>query len=138
MAKSKLSWSLTDSTLAVEVLATKTKVTFDIAKLFPKFMEMSDVQQRTIANGLKQKLADHLARPTDMALTPQEMVVELNALWERLCSGHWNMEGKGTSRVKVSELKAQVVEKDELLAEMDMKLAEAQALIDKLTKTKTE
>ena len=136
MAKSKLSWSLTDSTLAVEVLATKTKVTFDIAKLFPKFMEMSDVQQRTIANGLKQKLADHLARSADVALTPQEMVTELNALWERLCSGHWNMEGKGTSRVKVSELKAQVVEKDELLAEMDMKLAEAQALIDKLTKTK--
>jgi len=101
MAKSKLSWSLVETKLVVEILATQAKVTFDIGEIYPNFMDMSDVQQRVIANGLKQKLADHLARTKDMVLTPIEMKTELEVLWERLCNGHWNVEGKGGRVAKI-------------------------------------
>ena len=102
MAKSKLSWSLVDAIMTVEILATKTKVSFDMTKIFQGFKGMSDVQKKVIANGIKQKLADHLARPLDMTLTPVEMHEELKALWKRLCEGHWNKEGTGTRTAKLT------------------------------------
>ena len=94
---SNLSWSMavdkdnviTGSEMTVEILAMKEKLTFDLVKIFADFMKASQVQMRVIANGVKQKLADDLARATDVKLTPQEMKVELTALWDRLVSGYW-------------------------------------------------
>lgn len=100
MAKSNLSWDIVDTKLVVEILAIKRKVSFDMGKVFPDYGKYTAVQQKTIANGLKQKLADHLARPTDMKLTPVEMIVELEALWKRLTTGHWNMEGTAKDTMK--------------------------------------
>jgi len=133
MAKSKLSWSLIDSTMVVEILATQAKVSFDLAKIFPDFPSYNDVQKHTIANGIKQKLADHLARPTDMTLTPVEMKTELLASWDRLCSGHWNVEGRGGGGIKKAELQAKVSDQAKQLDDMGIKLDEAMALIEKLT-----
>ena len=94
MAKSNLSWDLADSKLTVTVLATKVKLTFDLAKIYPGFDKMTDVQKKLIAYGTKQKLADKVAKPTDEKLTPAEMQAELKALWDRLVDGVWRIEGE--------------------------------------------
>ena len=108
MAKSKLSWSLDGSKMTVEVLEIKKKLTFDLAEIFPDFVKLKDVQQKMIANGAKQKLADSLARSADVTLTAQEMVTELQALWARLVAGNWNRPGgeaKATMKKKLEEAK---------------------------------
>ncbi len=97
MAKSNLSWSMDvdkgnviiGSEMVVEILAIKEKLTFDLEDLFPGFMDLDQVQMRCVANGVKQKLADDLARKSDEKLTPVEMKAELQALWDRLVSGYW-------------------------------------------------
>jgi len=101
MAKSNLSWSLAESKLTVEVLALKQKMTFGLDMLFPGFAKYDNVQQMTIAYGVKQKLADHVARSADVKLTPAEMVVELKALWNRITVDKlWNKPGEGKSTMK--------------------------------------
>ena len=101
MAKSNLSWSLAESKLTVEVLALKQKMTFGLDMLFPDFLKYDNVQQMTIAYGVKQKLADHVARSADVKLTPAEMVVELKALWNRITVDKlWNKPGEGKSTMK--------------------------------------
>ena len=97
MPKSNLSWDLADGKLIVEILATKTKITFDLVKIYPGFAKMTDVQQKLIAYGTKQKLADKVAKPSDEKLTPSEMQTELKALWDRLVDGVWRIEGEGRS-----------------------------------------
>jgi len=97
MPKSNLSWDLVESKLVVTVLATKSKITFDLVKIYPDFAKYTDVQQKLIAYGTKQKLADKVAKPTDEKLTPSEMVTELNALWKRLVEGTWRIEGESRS-----------------------------------------
>ena len=108
MPKSNLSWSMAvdkdnvinGSEILVEILATKEKVTFDLVKLFAGFMKFSQVQMRCIANGVKQKLADDLARAADVKLTPKEMKEELAAMWDRLIDGKWFKPGGGVSSMK--------------------------------------
>ena len=97
MPKSNLSWDLDKAKLIVTVLATKAKLTFDLAKIFPAFATMKDVQQKLIAYGTKQKLADKVAKPSDEKLTPSEMEAELKALWDRLVDGVWRIEGESRS-----------------------------------------
>jgi len=97
MPKSNLSWDLADSKLVVEILATKQKLTFDLAKVYPDFAKYTDVQQKLIAYGTKQKLADKVAKPSDEKLTPSEMEAELKALWSRLVDGVWRIEGESRS-----------------------------------------
>lgn len=97
MAKSNLSWELDKAKLTVTILATKQKLTFDLTKIYPDFDKLSDVQQKLIAYGTKQKLADKVAKPTDEKLTPAEMKVELDALWKRLVDGVWRIEGESRS-----------------------------------------
>jgi hypothetical protein len=134
MAKSNLSWSLVDSKLTVEVLALEQKITFDLVELFPTFMDFEPIQQKVIANGVKQKLADHVARTTDVKLTPAEMVTELKAMWVRLTVDKmWNSGKGGGGGFKKAELQAQLAEKQEQLDEKDRKLAEQAELIAKLT-----
>lgn len=142
MAKSNLSWSMKvnegnkiiDSKIVVEILAIKEKVTFDLEKLFKDFMKFSQCQMRIIANGVKQKLADDIAKPADVKLTPQEMKVELKALWDRLVEGNWFKIAHASSTKKVAELKEELVEQAVKLTETEQELANAKALIEKLTK----
>ena len=94
MPKSNLSWDLDKAKLIVTILATKVKLTFDLAKIYPAFATMKDVQQKLIAYGTKQKLADKVAKPSDEKLTPSEMQAELKALWDRLVDGVWRIEGE--------------------------------------------
>ena len=94
MPKSNLSWDLDKSKLIVTILATKVKLTFDLLKIYPAFATMKDVQQKLIAYGTKQKLADKVAKPSDEKLTPSEMQTELKALWDRLVNGVWRIEGE--------------------------------------------
>ena len=97
MPKSNLSWDLDKAKLIVTILASKVKLTFDLAKIYPAFATMKDVQQKLIAYGTKQKLADKVAKPSDEKLTPVEMEAELKALWNRLVDGVWRIEGESRS-----------------------------------------
>lgn len=97
MPKANLSWDLVDAKLTVTILATKQKLTFDLAKIYPDFTKMSDVQQKLIAYGTKQKLADKVAKPEVEKLTPTEMKLELDSLWKRLVDGVWRIEGESRS-----------------------------------------
>jgi len=97
MPKANLSWDLDKAKLVVTILATKQKMTFDLTKIYPNFATLKDVQQKLIAYGAKQKLADKCAREKDVKLTPSEMVTELKALWERLVDGVWRIEGESRS-----------------------------------------
>ena len=134
MAKSNLSWALEGPTLLVEVLAIEKKLSFDVTEIYPLFLEYTEVQQKIIANGLKQKLADCLARNADEKLTPLEMVEELNAMWERLVAGNWNRPGSNKGGgIKKAELQATVTAQQAKLDDMGIKLAEAMALVEKLT-----
>lgn len=134
MAKSNLSWSLDESRLTVEVLAIAQKITFDLVELFPDFMSFDNIQQMVVANGAKQKLGDHVARTTDVKLTPAEMVIELKAMWKRLTvDKQWNSGKGGGGGIKKAELQAKVNEQQAKLEEQGIKLAEAMALIEKLT-----
>ena len=97
MPKSNLSWDLDQAKLIVTILATKVKLTFDLVKIYPGFDKMTDVQQKLIAYGTKQKLADKVAKPSDEKLTPAEMKLELEGLWKRLVDGVWRIEGESRS-----------------------------------------
>ena len=97
MPKSNLSWDLVGSKLIVTILASKVKLSFDMADIFKGFDTMTGVQKSLIAYGAKQKLADKVAKPTDEKLTPAEMQVELKALWKRLVDGIWRIEGTSRS-----------------------------------------
>lgn len=97
MPKANLSWDLADSRLVVTLLATGKKLTFDLAKIYSNFAQLKSVQQKLIAYGAKQKLADKVAKPTDEKLTPAEMEAELKALWNRLVDGVWRIEGESRS-----------------------------------------
>jgi len=112
MAKSNLSWDLVDTKLIVTILATKKKLSFDLIKLFPDYAKMNDVQKKVIAYGVKQKLADKCAREKDVKLTPAEMESELSALWDRLVSGIWRVEGETrASKIKAAWDKASASDK---------------------------
>jgi len=97
MPKANLSWDLADSKLIVEILASKQKLSFALDKIYPDFAKYTDVQQKLIAYGTKQKLADKVAKPSDEKLTPAEMQSELKALWDRLVDGVWRIEGESRS-----------------------------------------
>ena len=117
MAKSNLSWDLDGHILTVTVLATKTKVSLDLTKLFAGFDKMSDVQQKIVAYGVKQKLADKVAKPLDEKLTPSEMVAELKALWEQLVKGIWRVAAESRETIvqkawdKASKADRKILEK---------------------------
>ena len=117
MAKSNLSWDLEGHILTVTVLATKTKVSLDLSKLFSDFDKLSDVQQKVIAYGVKQKLADKVAKPLDEKLTPSEMVAEIKALWEQLVKGVWRVVAESRETIvrkawdKASKSDREVLEK---------------------------
>lgn len=112
MAKSNLSWDLVNSKLIVTILATNKKLSFDLTKIYPDYAEMKDVQQKIIAYGTKQKLADKCAREKDIKLTPAEMEAELTALWGRLVDNVWRIEGESRkSKIKSAWDKASKNEK---------------------------
>lgn len=52
-------------------------VSFDLAELFPNFPEFDDVQQQSIAYGVKQGLSDITARSEDEKLTETEKVAAM-------------------------------------------------------------
>ena len=107
MTTSNLSWDLDGSKLIVDVLAISKKLTFDITEIYTDFDKYTDVQQKLIAYGLKQKLADKVAKPSVEKLTPTEMLTELKALWEQLVGGIWRVAGiGGTSKVQTAWDKA--------------------------------
>ena len=97
MPKSNLSWDVAGTALVVTIMATKKKLSFDLAKIYPDYAKMTDVQRKLVAYGAKQKLADKCAKPTDEKLTPTEMEAELKALWNRLVDGVWRIEGESRS-----------------------------------------
>lgn len=132
MAKSELSWELIDAKLIVEILATKDKLSFDLTKIWPDFIEYKLVAKNLAAYGVKQKLADKVAKSADEKLTALEKKAALLGLWDQLVKNVWRVAG--VSGIKMSELKSELATAKDQLSEKDKKLAEQADLIKKLTK----
>ena len=97
--KVRLSWTLFDEKAIIRFNKEET-MSFDLAKLFPDFMKLTEVQKTIVFYGVKQKLSDCIARPGDMSLTIREKKDEMEKVFNRLAEGKWNSQGEGKASVK--------------------------------------
>jgi len=95
-----MKWTLDGSYLTLEHVDSPEKLTqtFDAAEIFPQWTELTDVQQKVIVNGLKQKLADSVAVSKDAKMNASERHDSIAELWERLLDGEWNRKGETGAR----------------------------------------
>jgi hypothetical protein len=107
-----MKWTIDGSILSLEHVDSPVTLSqaFDATDIFPEFGKMTDVQQKVIVNGIKQKLADSVAVSKEEKMTPDERSASIAELWERLCAGEWNKVG--TERVSINKKAAAM--KDEL------------------------
>ena len=80
----KMSKALEDPKATAEVLAD-----FDLTKIYPTFMEMSEVQQQIIVYGIKQKLMD--TGSSQIADVGGKVGCAMKQ-WERFLAGHFDGE----------------------------------------------
>ena len=93
--RKKSKWSLVKGILAV-LMPEGNSGSWDLTKLFPLFLEMTETQQEVIAYGVKQKLADSCARNSDTKLTEAESIAQMEKTWEMLLSGKFTSGTRGT------------------------------------------
>lgn len=84
-------------------------VRYNIKDLFKDWDTFVKVQKNVIEYGIKQKLADSTARPSDSKLSKKEVVKQLDETWALLKSGKWNKK-----RVAATPLEHAQKEKEEL------------------------
>lgn len=71
----------------------------NMTDLFPDFLDMDEVECNVILNGVKQKIADTIARSKEEALTEAEKREAQLTLWERLTKDReWNLPKVGGTR----------------------------------------
>lgn len=95
MAKRLIHWTLTGATLVMEKALEDPKATavimaqFDLTRLFPEFLEMTDTQKQLVVYGTKQKLSDSGASEVG---TPEGKVESAKKQFEDLVAGKWKGE----------------------------------------------
>lgn len=107
MAKVRLNWTLDEFGILSVGEGETTLQTFEIKKIFTNFSTMNKVQRLTIANGVKQKLADHVAGMKGD--TPKEKASAMKDVFDRLIAGDWKSGGTGVRlsyKKKAAELVA--------------------------------
>ena len=85
----KSKWSLEGTVLTV-VMPEGETAEFDLASVH------ADVITQVQAYGLKQKLSDSTARPSDQKLTEKEAIAEMQGTYDNLVSGIWREKGGGS------------------------------------------
>src|SRR4030043_600398 len=93
--RKKSKWSLVKGILAV-LMPEGNSGSWDLTKLFPLFLEMTETQQGVMAYGVKQKLADSCARNSDTKPTEAESIAQMEKTWEMLLSGKFTSGTRGT------------------------------------------
>lgn len=93
MAKTK--WSDKDSTLTCKLPDSDISVSFDVVAVMD-----SDCADTCMAYGLKQKLSDACARGADEKLTDEEARDVMQARYNDILQGNWNVVGKSKSGIK--------------------------------------
>jgi hypothetical protein len=109
MAKA-MKWTVDGSVLTLEHVDSPVALTqtFDVVEIFPEWDTLTDVQQKVVLNGLKQKLADSVAVSKDAKLTPKERSEAIAELWGRLLEGEWNRKAEAGTRGPSVSLKTLV------------------------------
>ena len=115
MAKKTMTWTINGNILTVKHLDDNDRLdTFDMVELFDNFNKLEEVQQLTIVNGVKQKLADSCARSKDEKLTPAERTEQMAKIWKRMVVDRkWTTKREvtqkiATNKVIVEGLKAKI------------------------------
>ena len=89
--------------------ATVADLTLNVTDLFADYLKMEEVQQLTIINGIKQKIADTIAVKTEAALTESEKREKQDTLWKRMINDReFNLPGGGGTRGPSVSLKTLV------------------------------
>lgn len=96
MAKKLWTLDLDNGTLTREYQDGVKELELDMANLFEDFLDYEVVQQMTIVNGVKQKIADTVATSKDMKLTEGEKRERQETLWTRMTvEREWNLPSAG-------------------------------------------
>jgi hypothetical protein len=97
MAKN-MTWTvkLDSSRLQVKHSENGREQAFYLNKIFPTWEQMTEVQKRIVTNGVKQRLADKLAKSKDEKLTVAERVASVQATWDLLLSGQYTATERAT------------------------------------------
>jgi len=113
MAKRLVKWTLDKSILGVSKLAEgdakNTPIvleeSFDLSKLYPNFLEYTDVQKQLIVYGVKQKLADSGSSEIGSVVGKVQAARDK---WQELIDGKWS--GTRTNATGAAEAKKLQVE----------------------------
>ena len=106
MAKRVMTWSMDNGVLGCSH-TDGNATSYDLGAVFPEILDYTDVQLKVIAYGVKQKLADSCARPSDQTLTYGERVAVMAGLYDQLVAGKWS-DRKGSDRISVKAIKDKV------------------------------
>ena len=113
MATRLMKWAIEGNELTVEHTDVEELQSFDMTDIFENYEELTAIQQKTIINGIKQKLADSCAREKNIKLTGQERLDRMNKVYGNILDGHWNIKGEtNTLKKKVTEAKETATEEE--------------------------
>ena len=84
-----------------------------LSDLFEDWDILTDVQKETVAYGIKQKLSDTLAVPSEAPLTESEKQDALNVAWDRISvEGEWNAKPKKLTPLEKAQRALAAYEKE--------------------------
>ena len=127
MAKTK--WNNTDVVLTCTLPESGLTANFDMTLLYPDFNNLPAVVQTALMYGIKQKLADSIAKGADVKLNDEEAKDVMTARYEDICAGNWNVVGTARSSIKKD---ADEFGFGDEMAALIIKIAEAKKAKEKL------
>jgi len=143
MAKTK--WTDSNDILTVTLPKSGLTADFDMKLLCDGYDTLKHVVQTALRYGVKQKLADCIARGADVKLSDAEAVNEMINRYDDICAGNWNKVGITRAANPINAMKElatpeelKVIEAIEakalakIKADRDAKKAEEKAKEDKI------
>lgn len=104
MAKVKATWTVEKSNLTC-TFSDNTTASYDLAKIFPDFLKLDEIQQLTVGYGIKQKLSDKTAASKDAKLTNAERKAAMDETWKQLTVDKKWTSGKGGFGIRITVAK---------------------------------
>lgn len=117
MAQERIKWTLSETGSLSIGFGNEIMDVYDLVKIYPKFVEMNEVQQMVIVYGIKQNLSDKIAAMKDYTL--KEKVKVMGERFQSLTDGIWKTPSKEKASVKK---KAQALIEEGGLSEAELAL----------------
>ncbi|MBE9592731.1 MAG: hypothetical protein IMF19_04555 [Proteobacteria bacterium] len=126
MAQERIKWTISPDGMLTIGFGNEMLDVHDIAKIYPTFKDMSEVQQMVIVYGIKQNLSDKIANMKDYTL--KEKVKVMSERFQSLIDGIWKTPEKEKTSVKK---KAEELAKSNSLTIQDVELLKKLGLYTK-------